>query len=157
MKWHVWISVLLRKVPYDRTSVLSVCGRISLREFFVSHHLKSFTRRCLAVVCDNLLSCHGRRRRVSCQRSLTLLLCETEIIPRSILLTTFESINYILCALGDGSLFYFTFDADTGALSDRKKVSHYVLLRVYVFAVFDGYPTLSVFNVGHSWDTAYTS
>lgn len=38
----------------------------------------------------------------------------TEIIPRSILMTTFEGIHYLLCALGDGSLFYFNFNIDTG-------------------------------------------
>ena len=37
-----------------------------------------------------------------------------EIIPRSILMATFESVHYLLCALGDGSLFYFLLDAKTG-------------------------------------------
>lgn len=46
-----------------------------------------------------------------------------EIIPRSILITTFEGIHYLLCALGDGSLFYFLLEATTGALTDRKKVT----------------------------------
>ena len=38
----------------------------------------------------------------------------SEIIPRSILMTTFEGIHYLLCALGDGSLFYFNLNIDTG-------------------------------------------
>lgn len=46
-----------------------------------------------------------------------------EIIPRSILLTQFESINYLLCALGDGSMFYFVFDKEAGILMDQKKVT----------------------------------
>lgn len=46
-----------------------------------------------------------------------------EIIPRSILTTAFEGIAYLLCALGDGSLFYFSLDFSTGSLSDRKKVT----------------------------------
>ncbi|KAI8780683.1 DNA damage-binding protein 1 [Biomphalaria glabrata] len=46
-----------------------------------------------------------------------------EIIPRSILLTTFEGIHYLLCALGDGSLFYFLLDPTTGYLSEKKKVT----------------------------------
>lgn len=46
-----------------------------------------------------------------------------EIIPRSILMTTFEGIHYLLCALGDGSLFYFNFNPVTGMLTDRKKVT----------------------------------
>ena len=40
----------------------------------------------------------------------------TEIIPRSILLTTFEGQHYTLCALGDGSLFYFQLNVETGIL-----------------------------------------
>ncbi|XP_017694417.1 PREDICTED: DNA damage-binding protein 1 [Lepidothrix coronata] len=46
-----------------------------------------------------------------------------EIIPRSILMTTFESSHYLLCALGDGALFYFGLSLETGSLSDRKKVT----------------------------------
>ncbi|KAI8494230.1 DNA damage-binding protein 1 [Branchiostoma belcheri] len=46
-----------------------------------------------------------------------------EIIPRSILMTTFEGIHYLLCALGDGSLFYFNLNHETGYLSERKKVT----------------------------------
>ena len=29
-------------------------------------------------------------------------------------MTTFEGIHYLLCALGDGSLFYFNLNIDTG-------------------------------------------
>ncbi|XP_069681912.1 DNA damage-binding protein 1 isoform X1 [Periplaneta americana] len=46
-----------------------------------------------------------------------------EIIPRSILMTCFEGINYLLCALGDGSMFYFSLNKQTGLLSDKKKVT----------------------------------
>ncbi|BFZ05163.1 hypothetical protein BsWGS_08202 [Bradybaena similaris] len=46
-----------------------------------------------------------------------------EIIPRSILMATFEGIHYLLCALGDGSLFYFLLDPVTGYLSEKKKVT----------------------------------
>uniref|UniRef100_A0A8C8ML98 DNA damage-binding protein 1 n=1 Tax=Oncorhynchus tshawytscha TaxID=74940 RepID=A0A8C8ML98_ONCTS len=46
-----------------------------------------------------------------------------EIIPRSILMTTFEASYYLLCALGDGALFYFGLDLTTGVLSERKKVT----------------------------------
>ncbi|CAN8027231.1 unnamed protein product [Ixodes persulcatus] len=55
--------------------------------------------------------------------SLAFLFVNAEIIPRSILMTTFEGVHYLLCALGDGSLFYFLLDASTGAVSDRKKVT----------------------------------
>lgn len=46
-----------------------------------------------------------------------------EIIPRSILKTCFEGIHYLLCALGDGTLFYFTMDPNAGSLAERKKVT----------------------------------
>lgn len=58
--------------------------------------------------------------------SLSQLHCEKlegEIIPRSIIAATFEGIHFLLCALGDGSLFYFLFDPDTGFLTERKKVT----------------------------------
>ncbi|XP_072969615.1 DNA damage-binding protein 1 [Typha angustifolia] len=45
-----------------------------------------------------------------------------EIIPRSVLLCTFEGVSYLLCALGDGHLFNFLLNISTGELSDRKKV-----------------------------------
>lgn len=37
-------------------------------------------------------------------------------------MTCFEGINYLLCALGDGSMFYFSLNKQTGLLSDKKKV-----------------------------------
>lgn len=46
-----------------------------------------------------------------------------EMIPRSILMTNFEGINYLLCALGDGSMFYFTLSTNDGILKDKKKVT----------------------------------
>lgn len=46
-----------------------------------------------------------------------------EMIPRSILMTNFEGINYLLCALGDGSMFYFTLNAKEATLNDKKKVT----------------------------------
>ncbi|KAG5890187.1 hypothetical protein JTB14_010651 [Gonioctena quinquepunctata] len=46
-----------------------------------------------------------------------------EIIPRSVLMASFEGHNYLLCALGDGSMFYFSLHKDSGALTDKKKVT----------------------------------
>ncbi|XP_026318053.1 DNA damage-binding protein 1 [Hyposmocoma kahamanoa] len=46
-----------------------------------------------------------------------------EIIPRSLLICVLEGVWYLLCALGDGSMFYFTLDPQSGALSNRKKVT----------------------------------
>ncbi|VEN37337.1 unnamed protein product [Callosobruchus maculatus] len=46
-----------------------------------------------------------------------------EIIPRSVLMASFEGHNYLLCALGDGSMFYFTLNKESGTLSDKKKVT----------------------------------
>ncbi|XP_047506298.1 DNA damage-binding protein 1 [Pieris napi] len=46
-----------------------------------------------------------------------------EIIPRSLLICVLEGVCYLLCALGDGSMFYFIVDQHTGALTNRKKVT----------------------------------
>ncbi|XP_010434237.1 PREDICTED: DNA damage-binding protein 1b [Camelina sativa] len=46
-----------------------------------------------------------------------------EIIPRSVLLCSFEGMSYLLCALGDGHLLNFQLDTCSGKLRDRKKVS----------------------------------
>lgn len=46
-----------------------------------------------------------------------------DIIPRSILMAAFEGQNYLLCALGDGSMFYFALSHADGTLSDKKKVT----------------------------------
>lgn len=46
-----------------------------------------------------------------------------EIIPRSILMARFEGIDYLLVALGDGSMFYFHFLANKDKLMDKKKVT----------------------------------
>lgn len=49
----------------------------------------------------------------------------SEIIPRSILMALFEGTPYLLVALGDGSLFYFSMNPVTKLLGDRKKVNEY--------------------------------
>lgn len=46
-----------------------------------------------------------------------------EMIPRSILMANFEGVHYLLCALGDGSMFYFTMNPASAELKDRKKVT----------------------------------
>ncbi|XP_051128213.1 DNA damage-binding protein 1-like [Andrographis paniculata] len=45
-----------------------------------------------------------------------------DIIPRSVLLCTFEGISYLLCALGDGHLLNFELNTRNGKLTNRKKV-----------------------------------
>ena len=50
-------------------------------------------------------------------------------------MSTFEGNNYLLCAMGTGQLFYFSYNAESGYLSDKKKVSFiiiYVNLNLYV-------------------------
>ncbi len=39
-----------------------------------------------------------------------LIYHDVEIIPRSVLTAMFEGIKYLLCALGDGTFFYFIMD-----------------------------------------------
>lgn len=46
-----------------------------------------------------------------------------EIIPRSLISASFEGVPYLLCALGDGSLYYFAVNTKSGELEDRKKVT----------------------------------
>ncbi|XP_050293342.1 DNA damage-binding protein 1 [Anthonomus grandis grandis] len=46
-----------------------------------------------------------------------------DIMPRSILMTTFENHDYLLCALGDGSMYYFTLDKESGTLKEKKRVT----------------------------------
>ncbi|KAI1309419.1 DNA damage-binding protein 1 [Halotydeus destructor] len=48
---------------------------------------------------------------------------EGDILPRSIIASTFEGAHYLLCALGDGCLFYFSLDANTGNLTEKKRVT----------------------------------
>ena len=48
-----------------------------------------------------------------------------EIIPRSILMTKFEGINYLLCGLCDGRLIYFVVNW-SGKLSDKEEVRFYI-------------------------------
>jgi len=50
-----------------------------------------------------------------------------EIIPRSILVTCFDGINYLLCALGDGSMFYFNLNKETGVMTEKKKVCAFIM------------------------------
>ena len=51
--------------------------------------------------------------KLSCVIILSIMFL-IEIIPRSILMASFEGISYLLCALGDGSLFYFILNLQTG-------------------------------------------
>lgn len=46
----------------------------------------------------------------------------SEVIARSVLLCRFEEVPYLLCALGDGHLFNFHLNLDTGELYGRKKL-----------------------------------
>jgi DNA damage-binding protein 1 len=48
-----------------------------------------------------------------------------QFIPRSIMLATFDNgtSHYLLSALGDGSLFYFSLDPSDGSLKEKKKVT----------------------------------
>ncbi|XP_048518114.1 DNA damage-binding protein 1-like [Dendroctonus ponderosae] len=46
-----------------------------------------------------------------------------DIMPRSILMATFEGHDYLLCALGDGSMYYFLLHRESGVLRDKKKVT----------------------------------
>ena len=78
-----------------------------------------------------------------------------EIIPRSILLTTFEGSHYLLVALGDGSLFYFSLNKDTGYLHDRKKVT--LGTQPTVLKTFRSLSTVNVFACSDRPTVIYSS
>eukprot|EP01126_Amoeba_proteus_P030505 TRINITY_DN3014_c0_g1_i10.p1 TRINITY_DN3014_c0_g1~~TRINITY_DN3014_c0_g1_i10.p1 ORF type:complete len:1099 (-),score=193.96 TRINITY_DN3014_c0_g1_i10:112-3408(-) len=48
---------------------------------------------------------------------------EGEMIPRSVLFSTFGGITYLMIALGDGHLISYIYDLNTGELQGRKQVS----------------------------------
>ncbi|XP_052213076.1 DNA damage-binding protein 1-like isoform X2 [Dreissena polymorpha] len=78
-----------------------------------------------------------------------------EIIPRSILMTTFEGIHYILCALGDGSLFYFHLNIETGYLTEKKKVT--LGTQPTVLRTFKSLSTTNVFACSDRPTVIYSS
>ncbi|KAL9892987.1 DNA damage-binding protein pic [Glossina fuscipes fuscipes] len=78
-----------------------------------------------------------------------------EIIPRSILMTTFEGIHYLLCALGDGSMFYFILNKETGILSDKKKVT--LGTQPTTLRTFKSFATTNVFACSDRPTVIYSS
>uniref|UniRef100_A0A914DYF9 DNA damage-binding protein 1 n=1 Tax=Acrobeloides nanus TaxID=290746 RepID=A0A914DYF9_9BILA len=46
-----------------------------------------------------------------------------DVLPRSLLILTMEEIVYLLVALGDGTLYYYQIDMETGSLNGQKKVT----------------------------------
>ncbi|XP_013110760.1 DNA damage-binding protein 1 [Stomoxys calcitrans] len=89
-----------------------------------------------------------------------LEICHTEklggeIIPRSILMTTFEGIHYLLCALGDGSMFYFIMSEERGALSDKKRVT--LGTQPTTLRTFKSFATTNVFACSDRPTVIYSS
>ncbi|XP_063400808.1 DNA damage-binding protein 1-like [Mytilus trossulus] len=78
-----------------------------------------------------------------------------EIIPRSILMSTFENIQYLLCALGDGSLFYFNLNVDTGFFCDKRKVT--LGTQPTVLRTFKSLSTTNVFACSDRPTVIYSS
>jgi DNA damage-binding protein 1 len=74
-----------------------------------------------------------------------------DIIPRSILMVVLGEVCYLLCALGDGCLYYYIMNPQTGQLSSSKRVvlgTKPIVLRLFqsngivnVFACSD-HPTI---------------
>lgn len=78
-----------------------------------------------------------------------------EIIPRSILMTTFENIQYLLCALGDGSLYYFNLNIDSGYFCDKRKVT--LGTQPTVLRTFKSLSTTNVFACSDRPTVIYSS
>lgn len=70
-------------------------------------------------------------------------------------MTTFEGIQYLLCALGDGSLFYFNLNVDTGYLVDKKKVT--LGTQPTVLRTFKSLSTTNVFACSDRPTVIYSS
>jgi len=57
---------------------------------------------------------------------------------------TLETVDYLLCALGDGYLFSFILDCDIGTLRDRKKVC--ILKCLYIVSLYSKYSKALAFE-----------
>jgi DNA damage-binding protein 1 len=78
-----------------------------------------------------------------------------EIIPRSILIAKFEGISYLLCALGDGSMFYFVLNKEAGKLFDQKKVT--LGTQPLILKTFRSLSTINVFACSDRPTVIYSS
>ena len=76
-------------------------------------------------------------------------------IPRSIITAKFEDYCYLLCALGDGSVFYYKLDPMTGQLTNCKKVT----LGTYetILKPFKSQSTTSIFACSDRPTVIYSS
>ncbi|KAK9886320.1 hypothetical protein WA026_015830 [Henosepilachna vigintioctopunctata] len=78
-----------------------------------------------------------------------------EIIPRSVLMTCFEGHSYLLCALGDGSMYYFLLNKVTGTFTDKKKVT--LGTQPTVLKTFRSLSTVNVFACSDRPTVIYSS
>lgn len=78
-----------------------------------------------------------------------------EIIPRSVLMASFEGHSYLLCALGDGSMYYFVLDKDSGCLTEKKKVT--LGTQPTVLKTFRSLSTVNVFACSDRPTVIYSS
>lgn len=78
-----------------------------------------------------------------------------EIIPRSVLMACFEGHTYLLCALGDGAMFYFLLNKETGQLTDKKKVT--LGTQPTVLRTFKSLSTTNVFACSDRPTVIYSS
>lgn len=116
---NIWLEVCLSNWTVTQTESQRAFTTFLSSFLRVGSHsdrwlLLIFLTRCfythLSLGCSSLnlgLHCEGKINHFPLRVS-------PEIIPRSILMTTFEGSYYLLCALGDGALFYFGLDLQTG-------------------------------------------
>ncbi|XP_044745823.1 DNA damage-binding protein 1 [Coccinella septempunctata] len=78
-----------------------------------------------------------------------------EIIPRSVLMASFEGHSYLLCALGDGSMYYFIMDKESGVLNEKKKVT--LGTQPTVLKTFRSLSTVNVFACSDRPTVIYSS
>lgn len=82
-------------------------------------------------------------------------LLNSDMIPRSIITAKFEDSYYLLCALGDGSVYYFNLNPLSGALTNCKKVT----LGTYetILRPFKSQSTTSIFACSDRPTVIYSS
>lgn len=70
-------------------------------------------------------------------------------------MTCFEGHNYLLCALGDGSMYYFSLNKESGLLTDKKKVT--LGTQPTVLRTFKSLSTTNVFACSDRPTVIYSS
>ena len=92
-------------MPVPPHSVPLASGLTYQYKYSVYRNLNTYLLNHLVAVSDCVLNGHDL---------IISLTISTDIIPRSVLMVELGGVCYLLCALGDGCLHYYTMDPQTG-------------------------------------------